>query len=98
MRHPRRAERASLQARASIENIDYLPPDSVVFRRWAGSQVVGRVWDRWAMFLAIGVAVGLAGFCVHLLIDIMAFVKAREGTAALRARGAAPASLCAFVL
>jgi hypothetical protein len=73
---------ARCQARAAIEAIDYLPPDSEAYRRWAGGQVAGRVWDRWVMFLCIGLAVGLAGFAAHLLIDGFAFVKART-----RARG-----------
>ena len=70
------------QAQAAIEAIDYLPPDSEVYRRWSDTQPVGRTWDRWAMFVLVGVAVGLAGFAAHLLIDVLAFIKARAPAAA----------------
>ncbi len=68
----------ALQARAAIEAVDYLPPDSEAYRAWAGAQVAGRVWDRWAMMVLVGLAVGLAGFTAHLFIDALAFVKARR--------------------
>ncbi len=58
-----------------------------MYRRWAGGQVAGRVWDRWLLYILIGLAVGLAGFTAHLIIDMLAFVKvrgaARRGPAAV---------------
>ena len=54
------------------------PPDSLVYRKWVAAQQSGRVWDRWCLFILVGLAVGLVGFAVHGGIDVLAYIKARR--------------------
>jgi len=61
-----------------IESVELLPPDSLVYRRWGAAQAASRVWDRWALFIFVGIATGLAGFAVHAGVDILAFIKASQ--------------------
>jgi chloride channel 7 len=58
-----------------IQSIDYLAPSSRVYRQWLSAQPWRRYWDRWFMMAAIGIAVGITGFLLHLLIHVLAVVK-----------------------
>ncbi len=63
---------------SSYESLDYLPPDSKAYRDWlrdrqAGSR--GGELDRWVVMGLIGLAVGLLGFLLHQLIDLVARTK-----------------------
>jgi chloride channel 7 len=66
--HFTQAERRRL---AQFESIDYLPPNSQVYRAWLSKQPHGRSWDRWAMMGAIGVTVGFLAYCMDSLIDAL---------------------------
>jgi chloride channel 7 len=66
--HFTQAERRRLQ---QFESIDYLPPNSQVYRAWLAKQPHGRSWDRWAMMGAIGVSVGLLAYGLDTLIDVL---------------------------
>lgn len=66
--HFTQAERRRLQ---QFESIDYLPPNSQVYRAWLAKQPHGRSWDRWAMMGAIGVTVGLLAYSLDTLIDVL---------------------------
>ena len=56
---------------AQFESIDYLPPNSQVYRAWLARQPHGRTWDRWAMMGAIGVSVGLIAYAMDTAIDVL---------------------------
>ena len=58
-----------------VESIDYLPPDSVVYRKWLARQPHRRAWDRWFMMGSIGMTVGLAGYLLDLIIQMCAAAK-----------------------
>ena len=62
----------------AIESVELLPPDSVVYRKWVAAQKGGRLWDRWCLYILVGLAVGLVGFAVHGGIDVLAYIKARR--------------------
>uniref|UniRef100_A0A1D2A2N7 Chloride channel protein n=1 Tax=Auxenochlorella protothecoides TaxID=3075 RepID=A0A1D2A2N7_AUXPR len=66
------AEKARLK---QMQSIDYLAPSSRVYRQWLSAQPWQRYWDRWIMMAAIGIAVGITGFLLHLLIHILAVIK-----------------------
>ena len=76
-----RAGDALRQGHDAIESVELSPPDSLVYRRWVAAQPSGRVWDRWLLFILVGLAVGLVGFAVHAGIDILSFIKARRARA-----------------
>ena len=68
---------------SSYESLDYLPPDSKVYRDWlrtrsgsggGGGGARGH-WDRWLVMGLIGLVVGLLGFLLHQLIDLVARTK-----------------------
>ncbi|KAK9806419.1 hypothetical protein WJX73_004486 [Symbiochloris irregularis] len=67
--HYTREERQRLN---NHESIDYLPPNSAVFRSWLARQPHKRQWDRWFMMGSIGVSVGLIGYLLFLCINILA--------------------------
>ncbi|KAK2076390.1 hypothetical protein QBZ16_000915 [Prototheca wickerhamii] len=66
------SERAALKR---MQSIDYLAPSSRVYRQWLSAQPWQRYWDRWLMMAAIGVAVGVTGFLLHLMIHVLAVAK-----------------------
>ncbi|KAK9804251.1 hypothetical protein WJX72_003440 [[Myrmecia] bisecta] len=70
--HYTREERERLN---DVESIDYLPPNSAVYRKWLAGQPHGRIWDRWFMMGSIGVSVGLIGYLLYTLIELFANVK-----------------------
>ena len=65
------------QGHGVIESVELNPPDSLIYRRWVAAQPSSRLWDRWLLFILVGLAVGLAGFAVHAGIDMLAFIKVR---------------------
>ncbi|CAL8466168.1 g5704 [Coccomyxa elongata] len=69
-----REERARL---ADVESIDYLPPNSEVYRRWLTGQPHRRQWDRWFMMGSIGVTVGLIGYFLFFFIELLSDAKYR---------------------
>ena len=69
-----------LRVLASYETLDYLPPDSVVYRRWLGTQATKWDWDRFLVMGLIGFCVGLVGFLLHQLIDLIAETKWKYAT------------------
>ncbi len=63
---------------ASYESVDYLPPDSKIYREWIQEQrVSGRKidWDRWVVMALIGFLVGIVGFFLHQLIALISETK-----------------------
>ena len=58
-----------------FESIDYLPPNSAVYRKWLARQPHRREWDRWLMMGAIGLSVGLVAYALAVLIGVMAEFK-----------------------
>ncbi|KAK9840815.1 hypothetical protein WJX81_006821 [Elliptochloris bilobata] len=70
--HYTREERLRL---ADIDGIDYLPPNSAVFRRWLAKQPHRRLWDRWFMMGSIGVTVALIGWALFFAIERLATAK-----------------------
>lgn len=66
------SERARLK---TMQSIDYLAPSSRVYRQWLSAQPWQRYWDRWIMMACIGVAVGVTGFFLHVIIHILAAAK-----------------------
>ena len=83
-----RYTKKELKVLASYESLDYLPPDSVVYRRWLSSmsESTGRLrllhrlttkWDldRFFVMGLVGFFVGLLGFLLHQLIDVIAQTK-----------------------
>ncbi|XP_059079772.1 chloride channel protein C-like [Tigriopus californicus] len=61
----------------SHQTLDYLPPDSVVYRKWLKSRPLGMEWDRWLVMGLIGVLVGALGSLLHQVIDIIGNTKWR---------------------
>lgn len=59
----------------NFESIDYLAPNSVVYRKWLARQPHRRSWDRWLMMGSIGSATGLVAYFLHLLITSVADFK-----------------------
>ncbi|KAK9853352.1 hypothetical protein WJX84_009701 [Apatococcus fuscideae] len=57
------------------ESIDYLPPNSAVYRTWLARQPHRRKWDRWFMMGSIGVVVGGIGFMLATLIALLSSFK-----------------------
>ena len=57
------------------KTLDYLPPDSTVYRIWLREQPGRSDWDRWIVMGIIGVCVGMIGFFLHQLIDLIADTK-----------------------
>jgi hypothetical protein len=70
--HYTATEKKQLQ---SFESIDYLPPSSRAYRAWLSMQPWNRHWDRWLLMAAIGITIGVVGFCLHFLVHILAFIK-----------------------
>ncbi len=58
-----------------FESVDYIAPNSRVYRQWLSAQPFKRYWDRWLMMGAIGITVGAIGFGLHFLIAVLAFMK-----------------------
>lgn len=65
-------EKATL---GTFESLDYLPSHSEVYKHWLKRQPRRLDWDRWVMMALIGFSVGLVGFLLHQLIDIIADFK-----------------------
>ncbi|KAK6185139.1 hypothetical protein SNE40_007435 [Patella caerulea] len=61
---------------ATFESLDYLPSNSEVYKQWLKRKRVSRLqMDRWFMMGLIGFCVGLVGFLLHQLIEIISDVK-----------------------
>lgn len=61
----------------SHQTLDYLPPDSVVYRKWLKKRPLGMEWDRWLVMGLIGILVGALGSLLHQVIDIISNTKWR---------------------
>ncbi|CAK0786046.1 hypothetical protein CVIRNUC_009259 [Coccomyxa viridis] len=72
--HYTREERERL---ANVESIDYLPPNSEVYRRWLATQPHRRQWDRWFMMGSIGIIVGIIGYFLFFSIELLSDLKYR---------------------
>ena len=59
----------------SYQSLEYMPPHSKVYRNWLQQQPARLDWDRWLMMGMIGVSVGLLGFLLHQIIDLISEVK-----------------------
>jgi chloride channel 7 len=59
----------------SYHSLEYLPPHSKVYRNWLQQQPARLDWDRWLMMGLIGLSVGLIGFLLHQIIDIISECK-----------------------
>lgn len=70
--HFTREERERLK---EVEAIDYLAPNSEVYRAWMSFQPHRRTWDRWFMMGSIGATVGLLGYCLYTAIEVLAETK-----------------------
>ncbi|XP_073241791.1 chloride channel protein D-like [Porites lutea] len=58
-----------------FESVDYLPPHSTVYKNWLEQQPSRLDWDRWLMMGMIGFSVGVIGFLMHQLIDVISKLK-----------------------
>lgn len=63
---------AERQILNSYHSLEYLPPHSKVYRNWLQQQPARLDWDRWLMMAIIGFSVGILGFLLHQIIDIIA--------------------------
>ncbi|ELU14762.1 hypothetical protein CAPTEDRAFT_132493, partial [Capitella teleta] len=63
------------QMLAAYESMDYLPNHSIVYKHWLKRQPKRLDWDRWVMMGLIGFTVGIIGFLLHQLIDVISEVK-----------------------
>ncbi|CAD5117652.1 DgyrCDS6405 [Dimorphilus gyrociliatus] len=63
------------QKLASFDSFDYLPPDNSVYRSWAQSYFKKYEIDRWLISALIGICVGICGFFLHQLIDVLSYIK-----------------------
>ena len=70
----------------SYQSLEYLPPHSKVYRNWLQQQPARLDWDRWLMMGLIGFSVGILGFLLHQIIDLISEVK-WENTRAFIANG-----------
>jgi len=59
----------------SYDSQDYFPPHSEVYLEWLTKQPTGREWDRWLLMGIIGFIVGITGFLLHQVIDLIATTK-----------------------
>ncbi len=59
----------------SYQSLEYLPPHSKVYRNWLQQQPARLDWDRWLMMGMIGFSVGILGFLLHQIIDLISEVK-----------------------
>jgi len=59
----------------SYHSLEYLPPHSKVYRNWLQQQPARLDWDRWLVMAIIGFSVGILGFLLHQIIDIIAEAK-----------------------
>lgn len=59
----------------SYQSLEYLPPHSKVYRNWLQQQPARLDWDRWLMMGIIGFSVGILGFLLHQIIDIISEFK-----------------------
>jgi chloride channel 7 len=59
----------------SYQSLDYMPPHSKVYRNWLQQQPARLDWDRWLMMGLIGFSVGIIGFLLHQIIDLISEVK-----------------------
>ena len=55
----------------SYQSLEYLPPHSKVYRNWLQQQPARLDWDRWLMMGLIGFSVGILGFLLHQIIDLV---------------------------
>ena len=61
---------------ATYESLEYMPTQSRAYRCWLKNQSrCDSDWDRWLMMSFIGVTVGLLGFVMHQLIDLLSELK-----------------------
>eukprot|EP00798_Chlamydomonas_sp_ICE-L_P007251 gene7251-362_t len=60
---------------ANVESIDYLAPNSAMYRKWLFRQPHRRLWDRWLMMGLIGTTTGLVGQLLYALIGGIAEFK-----------------------
>ena len=60
---------------SEFDSLDFLPPDSKVYKTWVKSQPSRWDWDRWVVMGLIGACVGLLGFLMHQIIDVIAETK-----------------------
>ncbi|ESO89753.1 hypothetical protein LOTGIDRAFT_164775, partial [Lottia gigantea] len=64
------------KALATFESLDYLPSNSEAYKQWLKRKRVSRLeMDRWFMMGMIGFSVGLVGFLLHQIIEIISDVK-----------------------
>ncbi len=63
------------QVMHSYQSLDYMPPHSKVYRNWLQQQPARLDWDRWLMMGLIGFSVGILGFLLHQIIDLISEVK-----------------------
>ena len=59
----------------SYQSLEYMPPHSKVYRNWLQQQPARLDWDRWLMMGLIGFSVGLLGFLLHQIIDLISELK-----------------------
>lgn len=60
---------------ASYDSVDYLPSDSEVFRAWAMQQTHRLNLFRWIIMGFIGLTVGIVGFFLRSLIELLSDVR-----------------------
>ncbi len=62
----------------SYQSLEYLPPHSKVYRNWLQQQPARLDWDRWLMMGLIGFSVGILGFLLHQIIDLISEVRTQQ--------------------
>jgi len=67
-----REERRRLR---QIPSIDYLPPNSEVYREWIKTQPHNKAWDKWLMMFVVGLVTGVVGWALYNTIGAMAAFK-----------------------
>lgn len=60
------------------ESLDYLPPNSSVYKAWLRSQPHGLNWDRFFMMGSIATVIGIIGYLEFFLIKLFSIIKFRS--------------------
>ncbi|XP_064648875.1 H(+)/Cl(-) exchange transporter 7-like isoform X2 [Lineus longissimus] len=59
----------------NFTSLDYLPSYSEAYKKWLKEQPNRLDWDRWVMMGLIGCSIGIVGFFLHQVVEIIAEVK-----------------------
>jgi hypothetical protein len=69
------ARTARRTTRAKIESFEYYPTDSEAYRAWLTKQPIYRNVDRWILFFAVGLGVGLMARVLYTGMDGLSDLK-----------------------